>query len=241
MTPPYDAIAQEYYDPFHKTCRNFDATAKAALQPYRAQMPQAGLVLDVGAGKGSSNDLLGICPTRIIQLDSSPKMLSLTPREDCLVRIQHGAESLPFPDASIASVNGFLCDPFFGLDFLAECHRVLEANGVLLCTTPSYEWGQPLREDIKRHKEAAIDVASTRFKTLNGDLVIVPSHLFPEGQIAEMLVRAGFAKDRVRITSHTLPAGVNANDISLDIARSARLKCVDPAQLPILYCIFALK
>lgn len=157
---PYDQIAGEYYDAFHKTCRNFDQTTSRAIESVRPLAPHSGLILDVGAGKGRCIELLGVDQNRIIQLDNSSVMLGLYPREPSLLRIQHDAEQLPFLDREFSCVTAFLCYPYLGLNFLSEAHRVLRPGGLFLSTTPAYEWGTALRRGI------AIDYSETRFKTL---------------------------------------------------------------------------
>jgi len=146
---PYDRIASEYYLPEHQTSRNFDRTAMAALASVRALVPRDGLILEVGSGRGRSCELLEIDPRRVIQLDNSVRMLEVEPREDCALRVLHRAESLPFLNDEYACITAFLCDPFLGLEFLGESHRVLRKGGFLIATTPAYEWGAPLRNELK--------------------------------------------------------------------------------------------
>src|SRR5688572_10473153 len=123
---PYSRIAKEYYDPvLHKTSRNFDEAGRPTLREWANDLPAEGLVLDAGAGRGRCTEFFGTDASRIVQLDSSREMLRLEGREDCIIKICHAAETLPFLDGQFAVVAGFLCDPFLGLNFLAESYRVL--------------------------------------------------------------------------------------------------------------------
>jgi SAM-dependent methyltransferase len=230
---PYDIIAEEYYDMEHKTSRNFDQTTVEAFRGLKDRVPDTGLVLDVGAGKGRCNEYLGIDTNRIIQLDSSRRMLQLKPRENCLFRIKHRAESLPFLDSEFSCVSAFLCDSFLGLNFLSEAYRVLSKNGMLIGTAPSYEWGVALREEIQ------IEASITRFITKNGNLVTVPSILVPLEQLREMLIVVGFNESNIQVERHRLPQTIT--EISPDISLPAKKLGYDVYELIILYSFVARK
>lgn len=231
---PYDAIADEYYDnDLHPTSRNFDCTTRAAFESrsVRDRVSVDGLVLDVGAGRGRTREFLGIDASRVIQLDSSAKMLALEPREESLLRVIHRAETLPFLDFQFTCVTAFLCDAFVGMEFLREACRVLSAGGTLVGTIPAYEWGVVLR------KELQIGEYETRFVNRKGELVIVPSTLVRQEQLTEMLVRAGFAADEITVIPHTLPrdTAVVSKDIELPATRLGKT----PFELPVLYTFVA--
>ena len=224
----YDILAKEYYDPRHKTTRNFDSAAKDALGSLGLQIPR-GLVLEVGSGRGRCGEYLGIEPARVVQLDNSAVMLSLEPRETALVRILHDAEELPFPDGEFACVTAFLCDPFLGLNFLAEARRVLSDGGILIGTTPSEQWGRPLRGAL------GIDLMETRFVLVGGQVATLPSAIYSNSQLFEMLVTAGFLESSIHIGTHTLPAGTEP--VSDDILKPAETMGLSPYSLGIL-CSF---
>ncbi|MEV8357664.1 class I SAM-dependent methyltransferase [Microbacterium sp. NPDC076895] len=227
---PYDAIANEYYDNVHKTCRNFDATTVAALAGIRSNLP-SGKVLEVGAGRGRANEFLGIEPQRVVQLDNSEAMLRLKPREDSFLRVLNDAESLPFPDGEFDLVLGFLCDPFLGLNFLSEARRVLRPGGMLVATTPSETWGKALRGGI------GVDGMETRFVLRDGSTVKVPSALYPVAQLRSMLEAAGFKGESIEINSHHLPH--SAEPVSDDVIAPAKQLGVSPHDLVLLDLIEA--
>lgn len=229
---PYDAVADEYYELSHKTCRNFDQTTRAALASVRSLVPKGGLILDVGAGRGRCGEYLDVDCSRVVQLDSSAKMLSLIPREESLLRVLHPADKLPFSDEQFSCVAAFLCDPFLGLNFLSEAWRVLRGGGLFIATTPAYEWGAPLRASL------GLDLYSTRFVTRTG-MAIVPSVLVPMTRLREMLVFAGFSINHIALTSHKLPFG--DGPISGDIAGPAQALGREPHELEILYTVVVSK
>lgn len=229
---PYDEIADEYYEASHKTCRNFDQTTATAMEQIRQSVPAHGFVLDIGAGRGRCNEYLGVDPKRVIQLDSSAKMLQVSPRETSAMRIVHPADRLPFLDEQFPCVTAFLCDPFLGLNFLAEVFRVLQPGGIFIATTPSFEWGSALRAKLD------VGLLSTRFIARTGK-VVVPSVLVPISQLRDMLKRSGFTESKFSITTHRLPRG--AGPLSEDILAPAKDLGRDPYDLEILYRIAASK
>jgi SAM-dependent methyltransferase len=224
----YDQVADEYYDDRHQTSRNFDETTVVALSTLMVAIP-AGLVLEVGCGRGRSGEFLGVPGDRVVQLDNSAKMLSLQPREPALQRVRHEAELLPFPNEDFAAVIGFLCDPFLGLNFLSEAFRILRPGGLLIGTTPAYTWGRTLRDTLN------LDSMATRFALLDGRTVEVPSAIYPEVQLRKMLRTAGFREDRTSLSTHRLPRTVRS--VSPDILGPARSLAISEFDLDIL-CMF---
>jgi len=225
----YDLLAHEYYDNFHKTCRNFDVTTKAAFDKNPIEIPKQGLILEVGCGRGRSSEFLKVPANRIIQLDSSREMLALSDREPCCLRVLADATSVPLFDQQFSGITGFLIDPFIGLGFFSEAYRLLIPGGLFLATTPAEEWGHLLRgqEDP--------EASSAQFITKEKKTVTVPSTLITKTRIAEMLAHCGFQS--ISITAHCLPKGTDP--ISPDIQIVADKKQTDINELPILYLIQA--
>ena len=228
----YDALAHEYYDPGHKTSRNFDVASAAALKELNVSLPRSGLLLEIGCGRGRSVEYFGVSPRRIVQLDASERMLSLEPRERCVLRVHAHACAIPLYSGQFAGVLGFLIDPFIGLAALAEAFRMLQPGGMILATNPTLEWGLPLRKQLN------IDPASTRFIMLSTKSILkLPSTLFSRKQLEEMLKRVGFSD--IAISSHCLPHHVQ--DISEDISKVARIEGKGVHKIPIINVIRATK
>lgn len=231
--PSYEQIAGEYYDSFHKTCRNFDqTTSKAINSDVRSCIPKAGLILDIGSGKGRSVEFLDVDASRVIQLDNSHAMLTISPREECLIRIQQDAEKLPFLNEEFSCVTAFLCDPYLGLNFLGEAYRVLKTGGLFLATTPAYEWGIAFR------RGNSIDSSETRFKTMTGSEIRVPSLLVQRASLVEMLLHVGFCSE-VHVQPHRLPE--DAAPVSDDITKAAQELQCGIHELDLLYLVLAKK
>jgi SAM-dependent methyltransferase len=230
MTAAYDAIAAEYYGEHHQTSRNFDAAAVEALDAMKVALGD-GPVLEVGAGRGRSGEFLGLSASRVVQLDNSAAMLAIQPREKAAVRVLHDAEHLPFPDQEFSAVLAFLCDPFLGLNFLSEARRVLTTGGILLATTPAYEWGKPLRDRIE------LDTMVTRFVLRDGTHIEAPSALYSPEQLRSMLGRVQFQHHKTYIRTHWLPPGTTP--VSPDILMPAAELGISEYELPILYTLLA--
>jgi ubiquinone/menaquinone biosynthesis C-methylase UbiE len=230
---PYDKIASEYYDVTHITSRNFDETTRLALRELEFDIPNDGLVLEIGAGKGRTNEYLTIDSGRIIQLDSSKKMLSLEPREKSLFRMHADAIDMPFMDESFSVVTSFLCDPFLGLEFLSQAYRVLKKEGVLIFTTPSFSWGKALRDKI------GIEINETRFITKEKNAIKVPSILIKTQQIKEMLTHIGFQEKNIELKNLYLPE--NIEQISKDIIASAESQKKSPTEIELINLFYAKK
>jgi SAM-dependent methyltransferase len=233
MISAYDIIADEYYDPFHKTCRNFDETTILAVRDIKRSIPKNGLVLDIGSGRGRTAEFLNIDPKRVIQLDNSKMMLELEPRECCLIRIHNHAEALPFLGSQFSCVTAFLCDAYLGMNFLSEVYRVLQKDGIFVATNPSFKWASALRREI------SLELGLTRYKTKSGKEIRVPSIVIPNEQLSEMLRVAGFEDTSFKIEDHCLPT--ESKIVSTDIEISARKLNVNVYEIPILTSVVAFK
>jgi len=227
----YAELASEYYDPFHKTCRNFDSATKAALARHPVTLPPDGLILEVGCGRGRCQEFLGAPGERVVQLDACREMLALVNREPAVVRVLADATSVPLMDGQFSAVVGFLIDSFIGLKFFAEAYRLLTPGGLLAVTTPAAEWGQSLRGSQEP------DISSARFLTMNSRTIIVPSTLVAAARIEEMVRFGGF--ESVSATGEPLPRDVQP--ISLDVEAAAVRRGVPVHDLPLVYIIRARK
>lgn len=85
-----------------------------------------GRILDLGAGTGAANEILGL--RRIVALDPSPEMLSLN---DAVGRVVGVGESLPFENSAFDAVlSAYVFRNLDSVDAtLEEIHRVLRIGG----------------------------------------------------------------------------------------------------------------
>lgn len=228
----YDQIANEYYDDSHKTTRCFDRISKDYFTKAGLQLSSDGFVLEMGAGRGRSKEYLNIANERIIQLDVSESMLKVEPREDCLIRIKHEAENLPFLCGQFQLVTAFLCDPYWGYNMINEAFRVLKPKGKFIATMPSFEWGENLRREIN------IEISTTRFKKRDNEIVIIPSIILPTDRIKAMLETAGF--DNIDVFSEKI-SDRTKDSISDDIELAAKHAGKKVEELDIINIIIAEK
>ena len=138
---------------------------------------------------------------------------------------------VPLLDDQFIAVVGFLIDPFIGLNFFSEVFRLLRAGGVFFASTPTSEWGLPLRNGF------AMEASSARFLTKQQETVIVPSTLIPTEKLGEMLAHTGFQD--IQVTSHCLPK--TADQISPDIQCVAGKREIEVYELPIIHLVSAKK
>lgn len=208
----YDEIAAEYYDDDHMTSRNFDAATIKAIADWGITY-NGGKVLELGAGRGRAIEYLSVPPEELVQLDSSDAMFALTDREPCSLKVVADACHIPLASEQFNLVAGFLADPFFGLDCLAESYRMLAHGGSIFFTLPAHEWATRLRKLIE------IDVMTTRFRKLvSEEVVVLPSLVHTTAKIEEMLQFVGFRK--LEVHEHSLPDG--HEPVSPDISKPAR-------------------
>lgn len=233
MISNYDEIASEYYSPRHITSRNFDEATLYTLKTNPILIPQNGLILEFGAGRGKSNSFLGIDAKRIIQLDWSLKMLALTDREDSLLRIHSRAEKTPFLDYEFATCAAFLCDPFWNKEFLTESFRVLKDGGVFIGTLPSFTWGVNLRSKLNFAPN------TTKFLTEGGKELVLTSILSSREEILDLLLTVGYPRKFISISSAALSP--NSSKISSHISISARNQKLDEKEIEIIDIIIAKK
>lgn len=225
----YDFIASEYYSQNHITSRNFDQATANFCQSHELAFPSCGLVLDLGAGRGTAGRLLGFDSSRIIQADRSQNMLTLSNREPSLGRVLCDASGLPFADACFKVVCAFLFDPYLSPELFAAIRRVLKPGGVFFGTLPAKIWG----DTIRRMRGYPTNVA--RFITLTGEYVDSRSLLASPESLSRQLAHAGFSD--IKIQQLFLPE--HTETISPDISDAAAAAGTRVHELPIIDSVFA--
>ncbi len=230
MTNNYSRIAQEYYSDKHITSRNFDIATRDYFKNNSVTIPEKGLIIEFGAGKGRSNEYCNIDPDRLVQTDISEEMLSLEPRGESFLKVISDACNTPFLDKSFSVATAFLFDPFNVHNFYKELARLLNGGGVFIGTLPHFKWGSTLRQTIKYSQ------TKTKFLTLKGEFLEFDSYLSTDSQIQKNFKEMDFD---VIIKDIYLPKTVTK--ISPHIEIPAKELGLSPFEIPILQYIFAKK
>jgi len=231
LSSAYDDLAHEYYHPRHVTSRNFEAATLGWTREHGCPIPDAGLVLDIGSGRGSVARFCQLDAGRIVEGDIALSMLAISPQERTHARVACDALSMPFTPESFAAVTAFLFDPFNRNAFLAESFRVLARGGVFFGTLPHYKWGTELRP----LRAGAMDLA--RFVTRDGGYVDKPSYLTPESGLEASLTANGYQVTEM----HALTLPRTEAVVSPDISDPAQARGVSAYEFPIVQLVVARK
>lgn len=189
----YEDLAGEYYDPKrHPTCANFREASRSLLIPWLQEL--AGhdtAILEVGAGDSIVSEwLAGSKRTvrRFVAADLSWNMLRHS--------LDHGiraelvvcdAQQLPFTPNSFDIVVSSLGDPYNSIQFWKEAKRVLKRNGLVLFTTPSFEWARKFRNSD--------DYAE--FQVRSGKFLAVASYVLSIENQCALISSAGLSPIRI--------------------------------------------
>lgn len=185
----YESLALEYYDEQrHPTCSNFRWASKAFIQDWIEGLDHHLRVLEVGAGKSLLAELLlpawgGL--RHLVALDSSERMLRHSQAfSRWSVRLILGdCCAVPFRDETFDIIAAVLGDAYNGKAFWYEAHRLLRPNGIALFTSPSFEWAAAFRSRELMYR--------AEFLLRNGQILPVPSRIYPRDQQIELIESSG--------------------------------------------------
>ena len=228
----YDKIASEYYLQRHITSRNFDSATLTSRRLVRSLLPHAGLVLELGAGKGRLEEFFDVPLSRTIQIDLSMKMLRIDRKRGDrrnANRIRCDALGLPFCSESFAAVVALLYDPYNRPRLYKEVQRVLRRGGIFIGTLPSIDWGTTLRR-IRKYR-----VDRVRFIAKSGKKVMIDSILVGRKELMRQVEAAGLSLNEAQ--QLYLPAKVQK--ISPDVTTPAEKLGLTPETLPLLTLVIA--
>ncbi len=141
----YDSIASEFTESERITTRNFHNASRpafiSALEGYAG-----GRLLELGAGHGWLASSVPLDAFDCIHQDASPEMSSYFLRNHpARVSVVSPVRALPFDSGSFDLAVGSLIDGFIYPSALAEIHRVLNSNGVIVLSYPSHIWALECR------------------------------------------------------------------------------------------------
>ncbi|WP_081247273.1 methyltransferase domain-containing protein [Mycobacterium avium] len=199
----YEALAAEYYDSAkHPTCANFGLASRRLLCPLLDVTFMSGdRICEVGPGRSSVAEWLhgrGEKLNQLILVESSRGMARYSQGwVNAGAQLFHAdARRMPLKDSSVSIVVASLGDPYNDLAFWREARRVLKRNGVVLFTTPAFEWA----EGFRGSNGNAVDLAE--FELSDGRLVGVPSLVRAENDQLSMIRDSGL--DVVKIAHATV-------------------------------------
>lgn len=175
----YEDLAGEYYNAVrHPTCSNFRAASILLFSDWLLNLNFVDwTICEVGAGKSVTAEIFRNKNLKCKQLyitDSSNSMLSHSnqyqSQETKLVVAE--AQSLPFLNETVDLIASSLGDPYNNPEFWAEVSRVLKPSGIVIFTTPAYEWSKSFRKCLHDNCKTTAE-----FELINGQKHFVPSFI----------------------------------------------------------------
>ncbi len=230
----YDEIAEEYYEDFHLTSRNLDLASYNFFSSLALLNNRTGLVLELGAGRGKTQEYLNINQKDIIYTDLSYKMLLLNSKESCLNKIQCDSFSLPFLNNSFTTITAFLFDPFNLSKLYCEITRVLKKKGIFIGTLPHPKFALTFR------KKTGINHNKTflkKYQSNNAEYIQLDSYLMTEFEIKEVMHNNNL--NLIKTYDILLPKFIR--NISKHIITAANELKLTPYTIPILMVIIGEK
>ena len=189
----YKDISHEYYDSnHHPTCANF---RKASLYIIRKWLNKIDIknscLCEIGAGKSLLAEILTSrdrAKSQLIIMDSALSMLtySLQWANGRTHLVTGDALNLPITSESLDLIVSSLGDPYNEFEFWQEAHRTLRTQGVLIFTTPAYDWAVAFRS-----KNEIGDMMLAEFELSKGKRVFVPSWIYPRADQIAMIEKSG--------------------------------------------------
>jgi len=154
----YDAIANEYGNEEHETCRDFDAGTHCFLEKIIKQNEISGLrnglnYLDIGVGTGVSLDYL---MPWLIEKNANIDVLDISKAMLSIVEQKFGKKINSYIHSSIHNFNtekkydlivSTLCDPFLTLETITKVKDLLSNEGIALITIPTNTWAKKVRKE----------------------------------------------------------------------------------------------
>lgn len=226
VTPPYQPVAEEYYnEKWHPTCSNFGELSINFLSDrIKSYIPFVNNALEVGAGRSILAKIFEeqcVPLSRVTILDQSADMLQHSKKwidAGAIPRVAD-ARRTELPSGAFDLIVSSLGDPYDCPIFWQEARRLISENGIVLFTTPSFEWSSRFRSNSEPDK--------AEFVLRDGRSVFVPSFTRPITDQRRLMTGAGF-----EIVEEFMPT---RDDIKGQ--QSSKLGVLQrPAQEPVLYC-----
>lgn len=194
----YERLAAAYYDrKLHPTCHALRQASILSISRLTAEVPLAGVAVELGAGKTIIPECFPEWQSRFHQIflvDSSQSMLDYSRpfmSSDATLLLEDVTETSIAPGVGnlvIASLG----DPYNRPALWFEIARLLGLGGIAIFTTPSIQWVTAFRQD---GQSAPPDAAE--FLLPNGDAVHVPSLVLPPMEQEQLIVSSGLIVDAI--------------------------------------------
>jgi ubiquinone/menaquinone biosynthesis C-methylase UbiE len=163
-------------------------------------IPTGASVCEVGAGRSVVAEQLihlGQSLNRLLITDESARMLEYSRQFESagatlwLAR----AERLPIAGDSIGCLVSSLGDPYNNRTFWTEAFRVVRPGGIVIFTSPAYEWAVSFRRESQN-----IDASfmQAEFELADGRRVYLPSYIYSDSDQQSLVEGAGFVVRDVR-------------------------------------------
>lgn len=228
----WDKIANDYYNDEHKTCRIFDAIIDYNLPYFFKKLPNNGVILDLGGGKGRIYNLLKSLNYRYITIDISYNMMQNGGIiSQNIERLQSTVLHLPFKEQEIDIIFSLLGDSYILPSTFELVYKALRKKGVFIFALPTKIWALTLRSIL------GISENKTIFHNSDSEPIIVPSYVYSCDQIENYL--RTFKFNEIEINQFTVKDIINIREISKHILLPSEYLKTPPEDLPIItitYC-----
>jgi SAM-dependent methyltransferase len=206
----YSELADEYYEhQRHPTSANFRDASRALVEDWLldiitsevlkgGERDEGVTICEVGAGDSLIAEVLDKADYSLSSLlitDASSEMLQYSQKwgSKGASLATAPAQNLPLPDASLSLLVSVLGDPYNDADFWKEVCRVLETEGCMIYTTPSFEWASRFRNGT-----AAPGFQTAEFTLRGGKTASVPSVILPEEDQTSLIASHGLSVTSVQ-------------------------------------------
>ncbi len=233
----YDAIAHEYEDASHATCRDFDTANKIALSRVSACFPAVReptettsfRLIEIGSGTGhllpSILEALPSGTPSVVLMDISERMVAISRQRYGGPSFNHFCVSLSNAStlgiAPADFIFGLLCDPYLTPQSLADLRNLATPGCFIVLTFPSAKWADATRRGELRSPHAV-------FRDRSGYSHVSYSFCWHAATVRDHSRSAGFDivyEDEITF-SEVVPCGDRNQDIQRVLGGSAPMLSV---------------
>jgi hypothetical protein len=183
----YSDVAAEYYDAVaHPTCANFRTASRSLLAELEVFDNISGKkIIELGAGRSLTAEMLMERGCRLDQLLITDKFEEMLRHSEIFetfgakLRVLDACSSnLEFERFDL--IVAVLADPYNTPALWQNLLRLSSKDGLIALTFPSFDWMRSYRV-LREHVEKDYSI----FRTRSGDLLNLPSFIWPARQVIE--------------------------------------------------------